>query len=153
MKGKAKQLCKLYTNPTFNPASLWFCARYEMYSLCSKLYTNYTLRRFKPYTRTIHESLHRNYTFCFLNTNQRNQADETNESCVTKVTCVTCVTNVTCVTKGRAGDGVNGTSPRCHGSRVSSTSTFFKNKAFADGVASFLQADLSLLQTVPSLSL
>ena len=57
------------------------------------------------------------------------------------------------VTKGRAGDGVNGTSPRCHGSRVSSTSTFFKNKAFADGVASFLQADLSLLQTVPSLSL
>ena len=73
-----------------------------MYSLCSKLYTNYTLRRFKPYTKTIHESLHRNYTFCFLNTNQ---TDEANEACVTKVTCVTCVTNVTCVTcvtKGRA---------------------------------------------------
>ena len=64
-----------------------------------KLYTNYTLRRFKPYTKTIHESLQRNYTFCFLNTNQ---TDETNESCVTKVTCVTCVTNVTGITKGRA---------------------------------------------------
>ena len=61
-----------------------------------KLDINYTLRRFKPYTKTIHESLHRNYTFCFLNTNQRNQADEANEACVTKVTCVTCVT------KGRA---------------------------------------------------
>ena len=60
-----------------------------------KLYTNYTLRRFKPYTKTIHESLQRNYTFCFLNTNQRNQTDE---SGVTNVTCVTCVTNVTCVT-------------------------------------------------------
>ena len=70
-----------------------------MYSLCSKLYTNYTLRRFDPYTKTIHESLQRNYTFCFLNTNQ---ADEANEACVTKVTCVTCVTNVTGETKGRA---------------------------------------------------
>ena len=35
-KGK-KKLCKLYTNPTLN----------------------YTLSRFKPYTKTIHESLHR----------------------------------------------------------------------------------------------
>ena len=60
-KGK-KKLCKLYTNPTFNPAHFWFSAYYEMYSLCSKLYTNYTLRRFKPYTKTIHESLHCNPT-------------------------------------------------------------------------------------------
>ena len=61
-KGK-KKLCKLYTNPTFNPAYLWFPVRYEMYSLRRKPYTNhtlnYTLRRFKPYTKTIHESLHR----------------------------------------------------------------------------------------------
>ena len=58
-----KKLCKLYTNPTFNPSSLWFPVRYEMYSLRRKPYTNhtlnYTLRRFKPYTKTIHESLHR----------------------------------------------------------------------------------------------
>ena len=89
-----------------------------MYSLRRKPYTNhtlnYTLRRFKPYTKTIHESLQRNYTFCFLNTNQTNQTDEANEACVTKVTCVTYVTNVTGVTKGRVGDGVNGTSPRRH---------------------------------------
>ena len=61
-KGK-KKLCKLYTNPTFNSASFWFPARYEMYSLQRKPYTNhtlnYTLRRFKPYTKTIHKSLHR----------------------------------------------------------------------------------------------
>ena len=64
-KGK-KKLCKLYTNPTFNPASLWFPARYDVYSLRCKPYTNptlnYTLSRFKPYTKTIHKSLHRNPT-------------------------------------------------------------------------------------------
>ena len=61
-KGKRK-LCKLYTNPTFDPTSIWFPARYDVYSLRCKPYTNhtlnYTLRRFKPYTKTIHESLHR----------------------------------------------------------------------------------------------
>ena len=123
-KRESKKLCKLYTNPTFSPTSLWFTERYKMYSLCSKLYTNYTQTIHwdvsnptqelytKAYTATIHS--------LFLNTNQRNQTDEANEACVTKVTCVTCVTNVTGETKGRVGDGVNGTSPRCHGSRVSS---------------------------------
>ena len=68
-KGK-KKLCKLYTNPTFNHASFWFSAHYEMYSLCCKPYTNptlnHTLRRFKPYTKTIHESLH-----CNMNPTQK----------------------------------------------------------------------------------
>ena len=50
IKGETKKLCKLYTNPTFSPASLWISARYKMYSLCSKLYTNYT--------QTIHWTLH-----------------------------------------------------------------------------------------------
>ena len=34
------------------------------------------LKRAKPYTKTIHESLHRNPTFCFLNTNQTNGTNE-----------------------------------------------------------------------------
>ena len=89
----------------------------ETFQTLHKNYTRKPTLQHEPYTKTIHESLQRNYTFCFLNTNQ---ADETNESCVTKVTCVTCVTNVMGETKGRVGDGVNGTSPRCHGSRVSS---------------------------------
>ena len=42
IKGETKKLYKLYTNPTFNPASRWFIVRYEMYSLRLKLYTNYT---------------------------------------------------------------------------------------------------------------
>ena len=54
-KGK-KKLCKLYTTPTFNSVFIWFTARYMMYSLCSKLYTNYTLnytlRCSKPYIVT-----------------------------------------------------------------------------------------------------
>ena len=54
-------------------------------------------------------------------------------------------------TKGQAGDGVNGTSPRCHGSRVASKSSFVKNIAFADGVASFLQAGLLLPRAASSL--
>ena len=65
-KGK-KKLCKLYTNPTFNHTSIWFPARYDVYSLRCKPYTNptlnYTLRLFKPYTKTIHKSLHRNPTW------------------------------------------------------------------------------------------
>ena len=92
----------------------------ETFQALHKNYTRKPPPQHKPYTKTIHESLHRNYTFCFLNTNQTNQTDEANEACVTNVTCVTCVTNVTGETKGRVGDGVNGTSPRCHGSRVSS---------------------------------
>ena len=35
-----------------------------------------TLTWSKPYTKTIHESLHRNPTFCFLNTNQTNGTNE-----------------------------------------------------------------------------
>ena len=50
-----------------------------MYSLCFKLYTNYTLnptlRRFKPYTasvrKTIHEAEHKPYIL-FLNVNGAN---------------------------------------------------------------------------------
>ena len=42
IKGEKKKLYKLYTDPTFNLAFRWFTARYEMYSLCFKLYTNYT---------------------------------------------------------------------------------------------------------------
>ena len=50
IKGKTKKLYKLYTNPTFNPASCWFSVSCEMYSLRRKLYTNYT------------QTLHSNYT-------------------------------------------------------------------------------------------
>ena len=64
-RGK-KKLCKLYTNPTFNPTSIWFSERYGMYSLCFKLYTNYTQnptlnptqRRPKLYTEAF-KNLHR----------------------------------------------------------------------------------------------
>ena len=41
----------------------------EMYSLCSKLYTNYTQTNGKLYTKpntaTMHKTLHSNDTFCF----------------------------------------------------------------------------------------
>ena len=41
--------------PYINPASIWFPARYEVYGLRRKLYTNYTLnytlKRSKPYTK------------------------------------------------------------------------------------------------------
>ena len=65
IKGEKKKLYKLYTDPTFNLAFRWFTARYEMYSLCFKLYTNYTQnptlnptqRRPKLYTRP-HKTLH-----------------------------------------------------------------------------------------------
>ena len=78
-KRVAKKLYKLYTNPTFNPTSRWFSVSCEMYSLRRKLYTNYTLnstlRRFKPYTasvrETIHEAEHKPYIL-FLNTNLAN---------------------------------------------------------------------------------
>ena len=90
-KRGAKKLYKLYTKPYTNPASRWFSVSCEMYSLCFKLYTNYTLnptlRRFKPYTarvqkptlrrskpytasvcKTIHEAEQKPYIL-FLNTN------------------------------------------------------------------------------------
>ena len=51
------------------------------------------LKRAKPYTKTIHESLHRNPTFCFLNTNQTNGTNA-NESCGTNGTNVTNKTNM-----------------------------------------------------------
>ena len=49
-KGKTKKLYKLYTKPYTNPTFLWFSVRYGVYSLCCKLYTNYT--------QTIHWTLH-----------------------------------------------------------------------------------------------
>ena len=61
-----KKLYKLYTKPYTNLAFRWFTARYEMYSLCFKLYTNYTQnptlnptqRRPKLYTEAF-KNLHR----------------------------------------------------------------------------------------------
>ena len=69
-----KKLCKLYTNPTFDPALRWFSVSCEMYSLRLKLYTNYTLnltqnptqRAFKtlhsersePYTASVRKTIH-----------------------------------------------------------------------------------------------
>ena len=46
----AQTIHKLYTKPYTNPTFRWFSARYEMYSLRFKLYTNYT------------QTLHCNYT-------------------------------------------------------------------------------------------
>ena len=66
MKGETKKLYKLYTNPTFNLAFYWFSARCEMYSLCFKLYTNYTqnltLNPTQRAFRTLHSERSRNYT-------------------------------------------------------------------------------------------
>ena len=59
-KREAKKLYNSTQNPTFYYSLLCFSVRYEMYGLCFKPYTNYTqnytLRRSKPYTNTIHES-------------------------------------------------------------------------------------------------
>ena len=41
-KGKTKKLYKLYTKPYTNSAFCWYSAFYDVYSLCFKLYTNYT---------------------------------------------------------------------------------------------------------------
>ena len=57
-KGGTKKLYKLYTNPTFNPASHWFSVSCEMYSLCSKLYTNYTLNPTLNPTQRAFQTLH-----------------------------------------------------------------------------------------------
>ena len=99
IKGKTKKLYKLYTNPTFIPASRWFSVSCEMYSLRCKPYTNYTLNytqqpntkhRKEPAQnpaqrafRTLHSERLRNYTrsgtqtyILFLNTNLANGTNE-----------------------------------------------------------------------------
>ena len=99
IKGNTKKLYKLYTTPTFNPASCWFSVSCEMYSLRCKPYTNYTLNytqqpntkhRKEPAQnpaqrafRTLHSERSRNYTrsgtqtyILFLNTNLANGTNE-----------------------------------------------------------------------------
>ena len=58
IKGEKKKLYKLYTDPTFNLAFRWFTARYEMYSLRRKLYTNYTLNLAQNPTQRAFRTLH-----------------------------------------------------------------------------------------------
>ena len=77
-----KKLYKLYTNPTFNPASRWFPVSCEMYSLCSKLYTNYTLtihwsvqNPTQNGTQTLHKTERKPYTYG--NTNPTRTATQT----------------------------------------------------------------------------
>ena len=71
---RARKNSANYTqNPTFYSLPLWLSARYEMHSLCSKPYTNHTLKRSKPYTKrganptrtraqNLHEREHKTYT-------------------------------------------------------------------------------------------
>ena len=89
-KGKTKKPYKLYTKPYTDSAFCWYSVFYDVYSLCFKLYTNYTqtlhwgvqnptLRRSRPYTasvrKTIHEAEHKPYIL-FLNTNLANGTNE-----------------------------------------------------------------------------
>ena len=90
-----------------------------------KLYT-------KAYTAT--RTLHKNYTwkptpqlYILFFKHESNESNGWSEWSVRNESDVCYVRNErdgrnerTGVTKGRVGDGVNGTSPRCHGSRISS---------------------------------
>ena len=135
-KRVAKKLYKRYTNPTFNPTSRWFSVSCEMYSLCFKLYTNYTLnytlRRFKPYTASVqnlHSERSRNYTrsgtqtlhFVFEHESREWNLEREwsgwnlehgwsgwSESYVTFVTNVTKATNVTNVTNVKQEMAIGG---------------------------------------------
>ena len=68
-KRVAKKLYKLYTKPYTNPTSHWFSVSCEMYSLCFKLYTNYTLNYTQNPTLRAFAKLYTkrntNPTFCF----------------------------------------------------------------------------------------
>ena len=93
------------------------------------------------YTQTIHklyieafQTLHKNYTrkptpqlYILFFEHESNESNGWSEWIVRNESDVCYVRNErdgrnerTGETKGRVGDGVNGTSPRCHGSRVSS---------------------------------
>ena len=119
---------------------------------------NYTQTIHKLYIETF-QTLHKNYTrkpttqlYILFFEHESNESNGWSEWSVRDESDVCYVRNErTGEMKGRAKrkDGlvtdwwrcqrdVTEASPRRHGSRVSSTSTFFKNKAFADGVASFL---------------
>ena len=78
-----KKLCKPYTNPTFNPTSRWFSARYEMYSLRRKPCTNYTQNLtfiFEHESNGWSEWIVRNASNVRNECNERDERDERNGS-------------------------------------------------------------------------
>ena len=130
-----KKLYKLYTKPYTNPASRWFSVSCEMYSLCFKLYTNYTQtihwtqhsERSEPYTeafKTLHGERSQNYTrsgtqtlhFVFEHEsrewNLERESREWSESYVTFVTNVTNVTNVSNVRNVKQEMAIGGDATR-----------------------------------------
>ena len=123
-----KKLYKLYINPTFNPSFRWFSVRCEMYSLCFKLYTNYTqnltLNPTRRAFKTLHNERSQNYTrsgtqtlhFVFEHEsrewNLEREWCEWSGWCVTFVTKVTKVTNVTNVTNVKQEMAIGGDATR-----------------------------------------
>ena len=100
---------------------------------CIVYVLNYTQTIHKLYIETF-QTLHKNYTrkpttqlYILFFEHESNESNGWSEWSVRNESDVCYVRNErdgrnerTGETKGRVGDGVNGTSPRCHGSRVSS---------------------------------
>ena len=149
-KRVAKKLYKLYTNPTFWPASRWFSVSCEMYSLRRKLYTNYTLNYTLNSTqrafRTLHSKRLQNYTrggtqtlhFVFERESRGWKLErEWSESYVTFVTNVTNETNVTNVTNVKQEMAIGGDAPRHSCAPRSWKSNNFE-RFFGDSTLTFL---------------
>ena len=122
-----------YANYTQTLHLALYLSDFPRVTKCIVYALNYTQTIHKLYIETF-QTLHKNYTrkptpqlYILFFEHESKESSRWNKWIVRDESDVCYVRNErdgrnerTGVTKGRAGDGVNGTSPRCHGSRVSS---------------------------------